>query len=81
MVSFEGMQPFVVSIEVVCGRMDGIYVFGVPIGVELATSSRRAFSQAIQRWPYRRNLLKPEPWENVSPEDRMMALEADRQIC
>lgn len=51
----------------------------LPAGVVLAREKNEARELAVARWP-NCTLPTPVPWEEVSPQDRLMALEADRQI-
>jgi hypothetical protein len=73
--------PFIVSKPTVmkcadCGKME---TKALPIGVVLAIDVGDAGRMAIERWPGVK-IYAPDPWENVPPYARLMAIEADRQI-
>lgn len=54
-------------------------IVAYPVGVIMATSSRRAWDLAVMRW---RGLVisRLDEWEKIEPHIRLAALEADRQI-
>ena len=72
---FRGRKPFVIAVrgQCTCGC-----AVAVPIGVELAVSPQRAWSQAILRWPGAD--IAEFPWNSVPQDFRLAALEADRQM-
>jgi len=75
MVTVDLMEPFVIVAEIIeyPGRL-----VGIPLGVELADTIEYAFDKARKRWPYH-NLLA-SAWDNVNPQTRLAAIDADRQI-
>ena len=72
----ENVRPFVITAEVV--DFFGCH-WAVPLGVELAICTQQAWEQAVQRWPFSA-VNEPAQWEQVPPEFRLAALEADRRM-
>lgn len=69
-------KPFVIAAEII--KSDG-RVFGAPLGVEVAVSTKVALANALRRWPFF-TLLEPMPWEKTSTDIRLAALKADREV-
>ena len=70
--------PFIVARR--AGWYNGRKLFAA-LGVEMATCKESAFEKAHRRWPHwSLYLAEPEHWEDVEPEIRLLALEADRQM-
>jgi len=68
-------ESFIIAIE---GSLHGRPI-AIVAGVEVAIDDDEAFHNAVRRFPPSRYLvLPPIPWENVDPEIRLRALEADR---
>ncbi|MDD3608028.1 MAG: hypothetical protein PHQ20_04560, partial [Candidatus Moranbacteria bacterium] len=55
------------------------FPFANVLGVEIATSKKKAYASAVERWPDC-EILGPLLWDEVPPSVRLQALEADRQI-
>lgn len=72
------ITPFIVAAEV---KNISSVTIAVPLGIVMAFGRREAKIKAWIRWADSGlSLLDPEPWEIVSPEIRLAALEADRQM-
>lgn len=71
------MQPFVIVAEMAELTPRGVQLWGVPIGVELASSSEDAAFFAARRWPYH-SLSTPVAWPDCDAKVRLAALQAER---
>lgn len=63
-------SPFVIRARTVRGDM-------IPIGTEVALDIYEAGDMARRRWPA--YIIQPVAWDDVAPNDRLLALEVDRQ--
>lgn len=71
----KGNRPYIVVAEII--EFPG-QIVGVPLGTELAQNRRIAFDRAARRWPLQ--TVRVAPWDQVDPNIRLAALEADRKI-
>jgi len=69
---------FIVAAEAIVMEKEGPEVELFPLGVEIAPTLMEAQIHAADRWPY--HVRRTAEWAKVSPDVRLAAIEADRQM-